>query len=104
MSATASQFISGGGSGDKGGQYEFQLTSTQGTDLQPLAVRKMVRQLRTIKEFRDVSSPFDQVGKQQQLRIDREAAARLHVSVGAIDTARGRAPSASARYRRSTPT
>ncbi|MGB3747000.1 MAG: efflux RND transporter permease subunit [Rhodanobacter sp.] len=86
VSVSASQFLGGGGSGDRGGQYEFQLTSTQGNDLQPWAL-KMVRQLRTLKEFRDVSSPFDQVGKQQQLRIDREAAARLHVSVGAIDTA-----------------
>ncbi len=86
VSVSASQFLGGGGSGDKGGQYEFQLTSTSGGDLQPWAL-KMVRQLRTIKEFRDVSSPFDQVGKQQQLQVDREAAARLHVSVGAIDTA-----------------
>jgi multidrug efflux pump len=86
VAVSGSQFLGGGGSGDNGGQYEFQLTSSQGTDLQPWAL-KMVRQLRTLKEFRDVTSPFDQVGKQQQLRIDREAAARLHVSVGAIDTA-----------------
>ncbi|MGB3461302.1 MAG: efflux RND transporter permease subunit [Rhodanobacter lindaniclasticus] len=86
VSVSASQFLGGGGSGDNGGQYEFQLTSTVGGDLQPWAL-KMVRQLRTIKEFRDVSSPFDQVGKQQQLKVDRDAAARLHVSMGAIDTA-----------------
>ncbi len=86
VSVSASQFLGGGGSGDNGGQYEFQLSSTVGGDLQPWAL-KMVRQLRTIKEFRDVSSPFDQVGKQQQLQVDREAAARLHVSMGAIDTA-----------------
>ncbi|MEO9079136.1 MAG: efflux RND transporter permease subunit, partial [Rhodanobacter sp.] len=86
VSVSASQFLGGGGSGDNGGQYEFQFTSTTGDDLQPWAL-KMVRQLRTIKEFRDVSSPFDQVGKQQQLHVDRDAAARLHVSMGAIDTA-----------------
>ncbi|MEO6798586.1 MAG: efflux RND transporter permease subunit, partial [Rhodanobacter sp.] len=86
VSVSASQFLGGGGSGDNAGQYEFQLTSTVGGDLQPWAL-KMVRQLRTIKEFRDVTSPFDQVGKQQQLRVDRDAAARLHVSMGAIDTA-----------------
>ncbi|HZX70606.1 MAG TPA: efflux RND transporter permease subunit [Rhodanobacter sp.] len=86
VSVSASQFLGGGGSGDNAGQYEFQLTSTVGGDLQPWAL-KMVRQLRTIKEFRDVTSPFDQVGKQQQLQVDREAAARLHVSIGAIDTA-----------------
>ena len=86
VSVSASQFLGGGGSGDNAGQYEFQLTSTGGGDLQPWAL-KMVRQMRTIKEFRDVSSPFDQVGKQQQLQVDRAAAARLHVSMGAIDTA-----------------
>ena len=86
VSVSAAQFLGGGGSGDNGGQYEFQLTSTLGGDLQPWAL-KMVRQLRTLKEIRDVSSPFDQVGKQQQLQVDREAAARLHVSMGAIDTA-----------------
>ncbi len=86
VSVSAAQFLGGGGSGDKGGQYEFQLVSTNGGDLQPWALR-MVRQLRTMKEFRDVSSNFDQVGKQQLLKIDREAAARLHVGVGTIDSA-----------------
>jgi multidrug efflux pump len=86
VSVSAAQFLGGGGSGDKGGQYEFQLVSSNGGDLQPW-VLKMVRQLRTMKEFRDVSSNFDQVGKQQLLKIDREAAARLHVGVGTIDSA-----------------
>jgi multidrug efflux pump len=86
VSVSASQFLGGGGSGDNAGQYEFQLTGSDGGNLQPWAL-KMVRQLRSIKEFQDVSSPFDQVGKQQQLTVDREAAARLHVSMGAIDTA-----------------
>ncbi len=86
VSVSAAQFLGGGGSGDNAGQYEFQLTSTVGGDLQPWAL-KMVRQLRTVKEFRDVTSAFDQVGKQQQLQVDRDAAARLHVSMGAIDTA-----------------
>jgi multidrug efflux pump len=86
VSVSAAQFLGGGGSGDGGGQYEFQLVSTNGGDLQPWAL-KMVQQLRTVKEFRDVTSNFDQVGKQQLLRIDREAAGRLHVGVGTIDSA-----------------
>ncbi|MDW2981378.1 MAG: efflux RND transporter permease subunit [Rhodanobacter sp.] len=86
VSVSAAQFLGGGGSGDGGGQYEFQLISTNGGDLQPWAL-KMVQQLRTMKEFRDVGSNFDQVGKQQLLRIDREAAARLHVGIGTIDSA-----------------
>ena len=79
------QFLGGGGSGDNAGQYEFQLISTNADDLQPWAL-KMVRQLRTLKEFKDVSSNFDQVGKQQMLKVDRDVASRLQVSMGAIDT------------------
>jgi multidrug efflux pump len=86
VSVSAAQFLGGGGSGDGGGQYEFQLVSTNGGDLQPWAL-KMVQQMRTIKEFRDVGSNFDQVGKQQLLKIDREAAGRLHVGIGTIDSA-----------------
>ena len=86
VSVSASQFLGGGGSGDKGGQYEFQLVDSNGGDLQPSAL-KMVRQMRTMKEFRDVSSNFDQVGKQQLLKVDREAASRLQVSMGEVDTA-----------------
>jgi multidrug efflux pump len=86
VSVSASQFLGGGGSGGNGGQYEFQLTSSNGEDLQPWVLR-MVRQMRTIKEFRDVGSQFDQAGKQQLLKIDREAAGRLHVGVGTIDSA-----------------
>ena len=83
---SVAQFLSGGGSGDRGGQYEFQLISDNGDDLQPWAL-KMVRQLREKKEFRDVGSDFDQAGKQQLLKVDREAAGRLHVSLGAVDSA-----------------
>ena len=86
VSVSAAQFLGGGGSGDQGGQYEFQLVDSNGGDLQPSAL-KMVRQMRTIKEFRDVSSNFDQVGKQQLLKVDRESASRLQVSMGAVDTA-----------------
>ena len=86
VSVSASQFLGGGGSGDQGGQYEFQLVDSNGGDLQPSAL-KMVRQMRTMKEFRDVSSNFEQVGKQQLLKVDRAAASRLQVSMGEVDTA-----------------
>ena len=56
VSVSASQFLGGGGSGDNAGQYEFQLTGSDGGDLQPWAL-KMVRQMRTIKEFRMSSVP-----------------------------------------------
>ncbi|MEO5811868.1 MAG: efflux RND transporter permease subunit, partial [Rhodanobacter sp.] len=87
VSLSSVQFLGGGGSGDNAGQYEFQLASSSGGgDLQPWTL-KMVRHLRTLKEFRDVSSNFDQVGQQQLLKIDRETAARLHVGIGTIDSA-----------------
>ena len=86
VSVSPVQFLGGGGSGDTSGQYEFQLISSNGGDLQPWAL-KMVRQMRTVKDFQDVSSDFDQVGKQQMLQVDRAAAGRLHVSMAAIDTA-----------------
>ncbi|WP_424681563.1 efflux RND transporter permease subunit [Frateuria sp. YIM B11624] len=83
---SVAQFLGGGGSGDKGGQYEFQLVSDNGGDLQPWTL-KLVHRLRDMKEFRDVGSDFDQVGKQQLLKVDREAAGRLHVSLGDVDSA-----------------
>jgi multidrug efflux pump len=87
VSLSSVQFLGGGGSGDNAGQYEFQLASSSGGgDLQPWTL-KMVQQLRTLKEFRDVSSNFDQVGQQQLLKIDRETAGRLHVGIGTIDSA-----------------
>ena len=86
VSVSAAQFLGGGGSGGNAGQYEFQLISSNGDDLQPWAL-KMVREMRTIKEFRDVSSEFDQTGKQQMIKVDREAAGRLHVGMGTIDSA-----------------
>jgi len=80
------QFLGGGGNSSNRGQYSFQLVSTGGENLQPWAL-KLVRQMRTMKEFRDVGSDFDTVGKQQMLKINRDNAARLQVGVGSIDSA-----------------
>ena len=86
VAVSAAQFLGGGGSGDNAGQYEFQLVDSGGGDLQPWAL-KMVRQMRSMKQFSDVTSNFDQVGKQQLLQIDRAAASQLQVGVGTIDSA-----------------
>ena len=80
------QFLGGGGGNSNRGQYSFQLISTGGENLQPW-VMKLVRQMRTIKEFKDVGSDFDVVGKQQMLKVDRDAAGRLSVGMGMIDSA-----------------
>ncbi|HET6552902.1 MAG TPA: efflux RND transporter permease subunit [Dyella sp.] len=86
VSLSPMQFLGGGGSGDKGTSYEFQLIGTNGEDLQPWTL-KMVQQLRKMKEMRDVGSNFDLVGKQQMLKVNRESASRLLVSMGDVDTA-----------------
>jgi multidrug efflux pump len=80
------QFMGGGGGNNDGAQHSFQMISKDGTDLQPWAL-KMVRQMRKSKELRDVGSEFDEVGKQQMLKVDHDAAARLHVNMGMVDTA-----------------
>ncbi|ULU26219.1 efflux RND transporter permease subunit [Dyella terrae] len=86
VSLSPVQFLGGGGSGDKGGAYEFQLVGSNGEDLQPWTL-KVVQQMRKMKEFRDVGSNFDLVGKQQKLKVDRNAASRLGVTMGDVDTA-----------------
>ncbi|WP_114240173.1 efflux RND transporter permease subunit [Dyella sp. C9] len=86
VSLSPMQFLGGGGSGDKGGQYEFQLISSTGENLQPWTL-KMVQQMRKMKEMRDVGSNFDLVGKQQMMKVDRAAAGRLQVTMGDVDTA-----------------
>ena len=86
VSLSLVQFLGGGGSGDSGGKYEFQLIGTSGEDLQPWTL-KMVRYMRTLKDMRDVTSNFDLTGKQQLLKVDRDAASRLQLGVGIIDSA-----------------
>jgi len=80
------QFLGGGSGNNRGGQYSFQLIDSSGGDLQPLSL-KVEQLMRTHKELRDISSDFDSVGKQQLLKIDRDAASRLQVGVGTIDSA-----------------
>ncbi|WP_132145485.1 efflux RND transporter permease subunit [Luteibacter rhizovicinus] len=80
------QFLGGGGNNGNRGAYSFQLISTSGEPLQDWAL-KTVRKLRTVKEMRDVGSDFDIVGKQQMLKVDRDAAGRLNVGMGDIDSA-----------------
>ncbi|WP_158880964.1 efflux RND transporter permease subunit [Rhodanobacter sp. L36] len=89
VSMTPVQFFGGGGGGGGGapqGQYQFQLSSTSGIALQEPTV-KLARMMRSMKEFRDVTTSFDSIGKQQMLIVDREAAGRLHVGMSLVDDA-----------------
>ncbi|WP_267225792.1 efflux RND transporter permease subunit [Dyella silvae] len=68
------------------GSQNFQLISSENIDLQPWAL-KITTLMRQHKEFHDVSSDYDDIGKQQMLVVDRAAASRLHLNMGLIDTA-----------------
>ncbi len=87
VSLTPVQFLGGGGGGDSSGpQYSFQLSSTTGTPLQQPTLA-LARVMRGMKQFRDVTTSFDSIGKQQLLEVDRAAAARLHLGMGQVDDA-----------------
>ena len=87
VTLTAQQFINMGGGGSSGvGRYSFQLTSTSGTPLQQPTL-DLERVMRGMKQFRDVTSSFDSIGKQQMLEVDRAAAARLQLNMAQIDNA-----------------
>ncbi|WEN15642.1 efflux RND transporter permease subunit [Rhodanobacter sp. AS-Z3] len=88
VTLSAVQFLGGGGGGGGGGQgrFLFQLTSSAGASLQQPTL-KLAQQLRAMKDFRDVGTSFDSIGKEQLLTVDRETAASLQVSMAAIDGA-----------------
>jgi len=87
VSLTTVQFIQGGGPSSGGqGQYSFQLSSNDGTLLQEPTLQ-VARVMRGMKQFRDVTTSFDSIGRQQMLRVDRDVAARLNVGMGQVDSA-----------------
>ena len=90
VSVSAVQFFGGGGGsgGSAGGvgRYSFQLDSVDGTPLQDPTLR-LEHVMRGMKQFTDITSSFDGIGTQQMVQVDRAVAARLHVSMGQIDSA-----------------
>ncbi|MBC6943657.1 MAG: AcrB/AcrD/AcrF family protein [Xanthomonadales bacterium] len=76
----------GGGGGGSGGQYQVQLVGNDITTLHEW-LPKLVEALKQVPQLRDVGSDIDEAGLRQTLLIDRPTAARLGVSVGAIDSA-----------------
>ncbi|WP_329741887.1 efflux RND transporter permease subunit [Dyella sp. A6] len=91
VNISALQFINmGGGSGNGVGQYSFQLESTGGEQLQQPTLA-LARIMRGMKQFRDVTSSFDTVGKQQMLKVDRSLASRLHIGMAQVDNALSKA-------------
>jgi len=67
-------------------QYQFTLSAPDEATLRVHA-DDLLERLRERAELRDVASDHDSLGLQAYLDIDRDAAARLGVSVASIDTA-----------------
>ena len=78
----------GGGAGGGGGgaQYNYSL---RGSDLAQLQewTPKLVEALKKLPQLRDVGSDLQGAGLRQNLEIDRDTAARLGVSIAAINSA-----------------
>ncbi|MEO8460685.1 MAG: efflux RND transporter permease subunit, partial [Dokdonella sp.] len=77
-----------GGGGPRGGdtQYGYSLV---GDNFDELAIwgQKLAIEMKKLPQIKDVSTALDDGGLQQNLIIDRDTAARLGVSIGAIDSA-----------------
>ena len=76
----------GGGGTSQGAQYQVSL---QGNDLATLQLwlPRLVAELKKNPLLRDVGSDVEEGGLRQNIVIDRDTAARLGVSIGAIDGA-----------------
>ncbi|EIL88000.1 acriflavin resistance protein [Rhodanobacter fulvus Jip2] len=76
----------GGGGGNQGAQYQIGL---QGNDLAQLQewLPKLVAELKKNPKLADVGSDVEEGGLRQNIVIDRDRAAQLGVSIGAIDGA-----------------
>ncbi|GAA0711615.1 efflux RND transporter permease subunit [Dokdonella soli] len=76
----------GGGGGGGGAQYDYTL---KGDNLDELSewTPKLVAELRKQPQLKDVDVDIDSAGLRENLVINRDEAARLKVSAGAIDSA-----------------
>jgi multidrug efflux pump len=79
------QFL-GGGTNKGGGELAFDLGSNDGTPLQEPTL-KLAQVMRKMKQFKNVGTSYDSIGKQQLLEVDRNAASRLNVGMGQVDQA-----------------
>jgi multidrug efflux pump len=76
----------GGGGNSQGGQYQVSLQGNDSAELQTWLPR-LQAELKKSPQLRDVGSDVDQAGLRQNIVIDRNTAARLGVSIGAVDGA-----------------
>ncbi|HEU4662667.1 MAG TPA: efflux RND transporter permease subunit [Dokdonella sp.] len=76
----------GGGGGGSGGQFQVELKGNDIASLQAWTP-KLVAALQKVPQLRDVGSDVDESGPRQMLVVDRDGAARLGISIAAIDSA-----------------
>jgi multidrug efflux pump len=77
----------GGGGGPRGGDSQFSY-SLKGSNYDELLEwgPKLAAEMKKLPQIKDVSTALDDGGVEQNLVIDRDTAARLGVSIGAIDS------------------
>ncbi|MFC5741448.1 efflux RND transporter permease subunit [Dyella tabacisoli] len=76
----------GGGGSGQGAQYQVSLQGDDAAQLQEW-LPKLVAEVKKNPKLQDVGSDVDDAGMQQNIVIDRDKAARLGVSIGAVDAA-----------------
>ncbi|HVT32148.1 MAG TPA: efflux RND transporter permease subunit, partial [Rhodanobacteraceae bacterium] len=76
----------GGPGGGGGGQYQVALKGDDLAELQTW-LPKLVDALKKAPQLRDVGSDIDEAGMRQMIVVDRDVAARLGISVAAVDSA-----------------
>src|SRR5699024_1607757 len=83
------QFIGGGGGngGNGGTQNSFQLRADSGNGDLGQASVAVARALRKVPQLRDITSDYDAHGQELRVIVDRKRAARLGISMAAVDTA-----------------
>jgi len=77
---------SGGGGTSQGAQYQVSLQGNDSTELQQW-LPKLQAELSKNPRLRDVGTDVDEAGLRQNIVIDRDKAARLGVTVAAVDSA-----------------
>jgi multidrug efflux pump len=76
----------GGGGTSQGAQYQVSLQGNNSAELQEWLPR-LQAELKKNPRLRDVGTDVDEAGLRQNIVIDRDTAARLGVTVGAVDGA-----------------
>ena len=81
------QDLGGGGGGPRGADasYTYSLKGSNSAELLEWGP-KLAAELRKLPQLKDVGTALDDGGVEQNLVIDRDTAARLGVSIGAIDS------------------